>query len=91
MSASGDELYAFPGGHDVRGAAPALIVTSEGDELRPSAEAYVGDLARGGVDVAYVKERGAIHGFLNMVGSPVAGRTADRVSSFLRERAGVLA
>jgi hypothetical protein len=41
--------------------------------------------------VAYVKERGAIHGFLNMVGSPAAGRTADRVSSFLREKAGVLA
>ena len=86
--ASPDEPYAFPGGHDVRGAAAALIVTSEGDELRPSAEAYVGDLARGGVDVEYAMERGAIHGFLNMVGSPAAGRTADRVSRFLRERAG---
>jgi acetyl esterase len=86
--ASPDEIYAFPGGHDVSGAAAALIVTSEGDELRPSAEAYVGDLARGGVDVEYVNERGAIHGFLNMVGSPAAARTADRVSRFLRERAG---
>ena len=86
--ASPDEPYAFPGGHDVRGAASALIVTSEGDELRPSAEAYVGDLARGGVDVEYAMERGAIHGFLNMVGSPAAARTADRISRFLRERAG---
>lgn len=86
--ASPDEVYAFPGGHDVRGAAAALIVASEGDELRPSAEAYVGDLARGGVDVEYVNERGAIHGFLNMTGSPAAARTADRVARFLRERAG---
>jgi len=82
-----DELYAFPGGHDVRGVAPALIVTSEGDELRPSAEAYVGDLARSGVDVEYVKERGAIHGFLNVVGDPAAVRTADRISRFVNERA----
>jgi len=85
--ASPDELYAFPGGHDVRGVAPALVVTSEGDELRPSAEAYVGDLARGGVDVEYAKERGAIHGFLNMVGDAAAARTADRISRFLNERA----
>ena len=71
----------------MRGVAPALIVTSEGDELRPSAEAYIGDLARGGVDVEYAKERGAIHGFLNVVGHPAALRTADRISRFLRERA----
>jgi len=85
--ASPDEAYAFPGGHDVRGVAPALVVTSEGDELRPSAEAYVGDLARGGVDVEYAKERGAIHGFLNMAGDAAAVRTADRISRFLNERA----
>jgi len=85
--ASFEERYAFPGGHDVRGVAPSLVVTSEGDELRPSAEAYVGDLARGGVDVEYAKERGAIHGFLNLVGDPAAVRTVDRISRFLNERA----
>ena len=84
--ASPDELYAFPGGHDVRGVAPALVVASEGDELRPSAEAYVGDLARSGVDVEYVKQRGAIHGYLNVVGDVAAARTADRISRFLNER-----
>lgn len=85
--ASSDESYAFPGGHDVRGAAPALIVAADADELRPSAEAFVGDLARSGVDVEYVREAGSVHGFLNMVGHPSAVATVDRIARFLRDRA----
>lgn len=81
--AAADERCAFPGGHDVRGVAPALIVSADHDELRPSAEAYAGDLVRGGVDVSYVREPQIIHGFLNMPHEPAATRTHDRIAAFL--------
>ncbi|UUT36157.1 alpha/beta hydrolase [Microbacterium elymi] len=85
--ASPGEMYAFPGGHDLRRVAPALIVAADGDDLRPSAEAYVGDLARSGVDVEYVRQPGATHGFLNMIGDASALHTVDRIARYLCERA----
>ncbi|KRA25293.1 hypothetical protein ASD65_13325 [Microbacterium sp. Root61] len=82
--ASPDELYAFPGGHDLRGSAPALIISAETDELRPSAEAYVGDLARGGVDVEYRKPTGTLHGFLNTPTVPGQREVLAQIAQFLR-------
>jgi acetyl esterase len=38
---------------------------TEGDDLRPSAEAFAAALAVAGVDVRQVVLRGALHGFLN--------------------------
>ena len=73
--ASPDEPYAFPGGHDMRGMPRTVIVTAERDRLRTSGEAFAADLAHGGVDVTLVKERAALHGFLNQVGDPAAEHT----------------
>jgi acetyl esterase/lipase len=77
--------YAFPGGHDLRGLPPTLIVTAGRDRLRPSAEAFAAELAVAGVDVAIVQERGFEHGFLNEVGNPAALRTVARFARALAD------
>ncbi|MET0862437.1 MAG: alpha/beta hydrolase fold domain-containing protein [Microbacterium sp.] len=72
--ATADE-YAFPGGHDMTGLAPTLIVTADRDRLRASGEAFAAELALAGVDVSLVRQRGALHGFLNEVGDSAAEST----------------
>ncbi|MRX45234.1 alpha/beta hydrolase [Agromyces kandeliae] len=83
--ASPDEVYAFPGGHDMRGMPPTLIVNAERDRLRSSGEAFASDLALAGVDVSVVRERDAIHGFLNTVGDPAGERTLARMAAFVSD------
>ena len=67
--------YAFPGGHDLAGLPHVLIVNAELDSLRPSGEAFAGELAAASVDVQVVRERGAMHGYLNEIGHPAAEHT----------------
>lgn len=83
--ASPDEVYAFPGGHDMRGMPRTLIVNAERDRLRTSGEAFAADLALGGVDVTLVRERGALHGYLNEVGDPSAARTLGLMAAILSD------
>jgi acetyl esterase/lipase len=73
-----DEPYAFPGGHDLRGYAPTVIVNAGPDRLRASGEAFAAELAIAGVDVAVRQERAADHGYLNVPGHPAALRTIAR-------------
>jgi acetyl esterase len=77
--------YAFPGGHDVRGLPPTLIVTAGPDRLRSSAEAFAAELAVASVDVSIVQERGFAHGFLNEAGNPAALRTVARFARALTD------
>lgn len=78
------DVYAFPGGNDMTGLAPTLIVTADRDRLRASGEAFASELALAGVDVSIVRQRAALHGFLNEIGHPAAESTltllAHRVS-----------
>lgn len=74
---------AFPAGHDLRGLPSTVVVTADRDRLRASAEAFAAELALAGVDVALVRERGALHGFLNEVGDPAALRTVRRFARAL--------
>jgi acetyl esterase len=83
--ASAEEIYAFPGGHDMQEMPRTLIVTAERDRLRSSGEAFAADLALGGVDVTIFKERGAVHGYLNEVGDPAAQHTLSLVHELLDE------
>ncbi|GAA3910274.1 alpha/beta hydrolase [Microbacterium invictum] len=77
--ASPHDIYAFPGGHDMRGMPRTLIVNAEQDALRASGEAFAADLARSSVDVTVVREPGTQHGYLNVVGHPGAERTFARM------------
>jgi acetyl esterase len=83
--ASADDVYAFPGGHDMRGMPRTFIVNAERDQLRLSGEAFAAELARGGVDVDLVREPGTDHGYLNVIGDPAAGRTLARMRRVLTE------
>lgn len=69
------EGYAFPGGHDLAGLPPTLIVNADRDRLRASGQAFAAELALAGVDVQTVREQGALHGFLNEIGDEAAERT----------------
>lgn len=67
--------YAFPGGHDVAGFPPVLMVNAELDSLRASGEAFAAELVLASVDVRVVRQRGAMHGYLNEIGHPASERT----------------
>ncbi|RPF20419.1 alpha/beta hydrolase fold domain-containing protein [Myceligenerans xiligouense] len=78
-----DSPYAFPGGHDLRGLPPTLVVNSDHDALRAGGEAYASELAAAGVDVALVREDGTMHGHLNRPDEPGAARTIARIAAWL--------
>lgn len=62
--------FAFPGGHDLRGMPPALVLDADRDSLRASGERFAAELADGGADVTYDVVPESTHGFLNRVGTP---------------------
>ncbi|MCU1446544.1 alpha/beta hydrolase fold domain-containing protein [Cryobacterium sp.] len=64
--------HAFPGGHDLTGLPPTLILNSERDSLRSSGEAYADELDTAGVHVTCLFEPDTTHGHLNQPDSPAA-------------------
>lgn len=74
--------YSFPGGHDVSGLPPILIVTAERDRLRTSGESFAQEVSAAGGAATLVIETGALHGFLN---EPVDAttRTVDGIRRVL--------
>jgi acetyl esterase/lipase len=58
--------YAMPAHAVLEGLCPVLLLNSEYDDLRASAEVFAGQLAVAGVDVRQVLARGMLHGFLNL-------------------------
>lgn len=75
--------YAFPGGHDVRGFPPALILTADRDRLRASGESFAAELAAAAVDVTIIRESGTWHGYLNDQLNPSASTSIERMSAWL--------
>lgn len=75
--------YAFPGGTDLRGLPPTLIVNSDHDALRSSGEAYAAELAAAGTDVYLVREDGTFHGHLNDPDHPGCARSLARIATWL--------
>jgi acetyl esterase len=65
-AASRADGYAMPGNAVLEGLCPVLLINSEYDDLRASAEVFAGQLAVAGVDVRQVMARGMLHGFLNL-------------------------
>jgi acetyl esterase/lipase len=64
--ASTADGYAMPANAVLEGLCPVLLVNSEYDDLRASAEMFAGQLAVAGVDVRQVLAPGMLHGFLNL-------------------------
>jgi acetyl esterase len=64
--ASSADGYAMPANAVLEGLCPVLLLNSEYDDLRASAEVFAGQLAVAGVDVRQVMARGMLHGFLNL-------------------------
>lgn len=54
--------------NDLRGVAPALIVTAEFDKFRLEDEAYARKLIRAGVPVEVLEYKGLGHGFIDKTG-----------------------
>ncbi|WP_404429474.1 alpha/beta hydrolase [Microbacterium lacus] len=78
--------YAFPGGHDVAGFPPVLMVNAELDSLRASGEAFASEMALASVDVHVVRQRGAMHGYLNEIGHPASERTLTLIGNAVAGR-----
>ncbi|MGW8567410.1 alpha/beta hydrolase [Isoptericola sp. NPDC055881] len=75
--------YAFPGGQDLTGLPPTLIVNSDHDALRSGGEAFAAELRAAGVDVVVVREDDTFHGHLNQPADPGCARTLARFAAWL--------
>jgi len=78
-----DDPFAFPGGHDLRGLPPTMVLDADRDSLRASGERFAAELADGGVDVSYDVVPESTHGFLDRPGSPAFDEGIARVTRWL--------
>lgn len=74
---------AVPGEADLTDFPPTLIVTSEADGLRASAEAFDSRLGTAGIEHEYFIEPGTLHGHLNRPHEPGALPTLERMHAWL--------
>lgn len=82
----GDHAYASPLRAQVRGVAPAIVVTAEYDVLRAEGDAYAARLREAGVAVRHRCHSGMVHGFIGLFGELAAARAAlDDVAGDLRD------
>ena len=68
------EAFAFPGGHDLSGFPPSLLVDAESDMMRASGSAFARELGEAGVPVEYHVMDGASHAFLHRPRDPAFPR-----------------
>ena len=73
--------FAFPGGHDLHGMPPTLVLDADRDSLRASGERFAAELAAAGSQVGYEVVPDARHGFLNR---PTTTPFADGIARILR-------
>ncbi|NYF12478.1 acetyl esterase/lipase [Pseudoclavibacter sp. JAI123] len=75
---------AFPGGHDLSGFPPCLVVDADRDAMRASGSLFARELAEAGVDTEYRVPPGSTHAFLNRPRDPAFTRGIDLISEWMR-------
>ena len=75
---------AFPGGHDLAGFPPSLVVDADRDAMRASGSLFARELLGAGVDTEYRVLPGSSHAFLNRPNDPAFTRGIDLVSEWMR-------
>jgi acetyl esterase len=80
--------FAFPGGHDLSGMPPTLVLDADRDSLRASGEAFARELAEAGVDVEHSIVPESAHGFLNRPSTPEFDDGVRRATRWLAHPTG---
>ena len=78
--------FAFPGGHDLTGMPPTLVLDADRDSLRASGEAFARELAAAGGNVSHEVVPETSHGFLDRPGSAAFADGIRRAAYWLRGR-----
>ncbi|GAA1494132.1 alpha/beta hydrolase [Curtobacterium herbarum] len=78
--------YAFPGGHDLTGFPPTLVVNAERDTMRASGDRFAAELADAGTDVERHVLPGSAHAFLNRPGLPAFTAGTGLIAEWVRRR-----
>lgn len=78
---------AFPGGQDLSGFPPVLMVDAEHDMMRSSGDRFVAELRSADADVERHVLPGARHAFLNRPGTPDSDAALDLVTAWALARA----
>jgi acetyl esterase len=78
--------YAFPGGHDLTGFPPSLVVNAERDTMRTSGDRFADELADAGTDVERHVLPGSAHAFLNRPGLPAFAAGTELIAEWMRRR-----
>jgi acetyl esterase/lipase len=77
---------AFPGGHDLRGMPPTLILDADRDSLRASGEHFAQELAAAHVTVTHHVVQDSTHGFLNTPDTPPFQAGVQQIITWLENR-----
>ncbi|SFR78420.1 acetyl esterase [Agromyces sp. CF514] len=75
--------FAFPGGHDLTGMPPVLMLDADRDSLRASGDAFADGLAAAGVPVERHVIAGSTHGFLDRPRTDGFDEGIDRMRAWL--------
>ncbi|MGN6128214.1 MAG: alpha/beta hydrolase [Humibacter sp.] len=78
------EPFAFPGGHELTGLPPSLLLDADRDSLRASGGAFADELRNDGVAVEHRVLADVTHGFLNRPGSRGFAAAVSMMEAWIR-------